>query len=58
MSKITMKDMDQILANSDIDETLMKQGVSICGLVIYITKGILKAKEELWKLKTFCHAKI
>ncbi len=34
-----MKDMDQILANSDIDETLMKQGgVSLCGLVIYIKK--------------------
>jgi hypothetical protein len=31
--------------------------VSHCGLAIYIKK-YLKAKEELWKLKIFHHAKI
>jgi hypothetical protein len=30
----------------------MKQGVSHCGLAIYI-KNYLKAKEELWKRKYF-----
>jgi hypothetical protein len=29
-----------------------EQGVSHCGLAIYIKK-YLKAKEELWKLKNF-----
>jgi hypothetical protein len=32
------------------------RGVSHCGLAIYIKK-YLKAKEELWKLKIFHHAK-
>jgi hypothetical protein len=31
--------------------------VAHCGLAIYITK-YLKAKEELWKLEYFHHAKI
>jgi hypothetical protein len=31
--------------------------VSHCGLAIYIKKH-LKAKEELWKVKIFHHAKI
>jgi hypothetical protein len=34
-----------------------KRGVWHCGLAIYIKK-YLKAKEELWKLKIFHHAKI
>jgi len=54
-----MKDMDQILANNDIDETLMKQGVCHSVVLSFTLKRyILKAKEELWKLKAFRHAKI
>jgi hypothetical protein len=37
--------------------TKLTRGVSHCGLAIYIKK-YLKAKEELWKLKYFNHAKI
>jgi hypothetical protein len=37
--------------------TLSTRGVSHRGLAIYIKK-YLKAKEELWKLKYFHHAKI
>jgi len=29
------------------------RGVSHCGLAIYIKKYLIKAKEELWKLKYF-----
>jgi hypothetical protein len=32
--------------------------VTLCGLAIYIKKYLFKAKEELWKLKYFHHAKI
>jgi hypothetical protein len=48
-----MKDMDQILTNSDIDETLMKQGVCHSVALSFTLNPILKAKEELWKLKHF-----
>jgi hypothetical protein len=30
----------------------------MCGLAIYIEKYLIKAKEELWKLKYFTIAKI
>jgi hypothetical protein len=45
--------MDQILTNSDIDETLMKQGVCHSVALSFTSKSILKAKEELWELKHF-----
>jgi hypothetical protein len=35
---------------------VVKQGVSHCGLAIYVKK-YLKATEELWKLKYFTNAK-
>jgi hypothetical protein len=36
----------------DLNTTNKTRGVSHCGLAIYIKK-YLKAKEELWKLKSF-----
>jgi hypothetical protein len=50
-----MKDMDQILTNSDIDETLMKQGV--CHSVALSFK-YLKGKRRIMGTQTFHHAKI
>jgi hypothetical protein len=48
----------QIFAPSSYFPQLNKRGVSHCGLAIYIKKGILKAKEELWKFKYFTMQKI
>jgi hypothetical protein len=39
------------------NKTTRTRGVSHCGLAIYIKK-YLKAKEELWKIQIFHHAKI
>jgi hypothetical protein len=44
-------------ARGDPSKYTQKQGVSYCGLSIYIKK-YLKAKEELWKLKYFTMQKL
>jgi hypothetical protein len=58
MSKITMKVMDQILTNSGIDETLMKQGVCHSVALSFTLKSILKGKRRIMETQTFHHAKI
>jgi hypothetical protein len=56
--KIKIKMMNEQTLELANNCTKPTRGVSHCDLAIYIKKGILKAKEELWKLKYFTMQKI
>jgi hypothetical protein len=52
-----MKDIDQILTNSDIDETLMKQGVCHSVALSFNIKKYLKGKRRIMETQNISPCK-